>query len=139
MYAASRDEASQRTAATLFGDISGSCSPGLSPVWQSEPATLTLLMDTIRKRLTLLVDAIDVKRATWRDTSRLAVALNVASGLVSLGYCSIPRSRRFAIVDMPPSVWIDAGRLAHTVRSVLPDVKDAAYQPGSVSLRLVCC
>lgn len=130
LYAAAPHEMGQRLACIVFGKTSGRLPPGLNAIWRSEPATLDLVMGVVHKRLVFLTDAIDVRQAGWEDASRLARALSVGQALSSCSHGLSPNGPSPEIVGMPPAVWLDAGRLAHVLRHLVPDEMDVDDKPG---------
>lgn len=139
LYSASPDALGQSLAVDLFGELCGRIPPDQNPVWRSEPDTLTLISDIVRKRLELLADVIDVRKATWQDATRLARTLSMASGLLGFAFNPTHKSMRLSTITMPAAVWIRAGRLAHMIRFVAPEVKHSTCEPECVATARIYC
>ena len=128
LYAAAPDETGQRVACIALSKTCGKLSPGVNVIWQSEPATLDLVMRIVHKRLDFLTNAIEIRQAEWEDASRLARALAVGQAFCSRGLS--PSAPATGIVGMPAAVWLDAGRLAHLLRHLVPDEMHIDDKPG---------
>jgi len=123
-------EEGQRLACIVLGKTCGMMPPGLNPVWDAEPATLALVMRIVQQRLKLLVQLVKPADASWQDASRLARTLSVGQALSSRSF----DASECELVLMPAVVWLDAGRLAHRLRDLVPAEMDDGDKPGCVPI-----